>query len=224
MIYGRFRAGETNAELTWMGGAPGPLRRGPAAVTGPATSAAAGWSHPSASGGHALAAQIIPGRSLLGPAGVLRYPSTSLLRATPGSASVIPPATEADLPNRQGPCLRNSSPATPLRRQKCLFSDHGIATSSPIKAVTTHESDGSRASSHPGLYHPAHHRHHPPSTAVRDGKRSNSLPRRPAPREVGGPQGTQEGIQGDTGSPAAHRRSGNRASLRIQRRGRVVFD
>ena len=83
MIYGRFRAGETNAELTWMGGAPGPLRRGPAAATGPATSAAAGRSHPSASGGHALAAQIIPGRSLVGPAGVLRYPSTSLLRATP---------------------------------------------------------------------------------------------------------------------------------------------
>jgi len=122
------------------------------------------------------------GRSLPGPAGVLRYPSTSLLRATPGSASVIPPATEADLPNRQGPCLRNSSPSTPLRRQKCLFSDRGNETSSSIKAVTTHKSDDCQASSQPGLYHPARPRHHPPPTAVRDGKRSNSFPSRPTPR------------------------------------------
>ena len=130
------------------------------------------------------------GRSLLGPAGVLRYPSTSLLHATPGSASVIPPATEADLPNRQGPCLRNSSPGTPLCRQKCLFPDRENKTSSSIKAVTAHKSDGSQASSHPGLYHPAQHRHHPPPTAVRDGKRSNSFPSCPTPRGMGGPQRT----------------------------------
>lgn len=142
------------------------------------------------------------GRSLLGPAGVLRYPSTSLLRATPGSASVIPPATEADLPNRQGPCLRNSSPGTPLRRQKCLFPDRENETSSSIKAATAHKSDDCQASSQPGLYHPARRRHHPPPTAVRDGKRSNSSPSCPTPRGMGGPQGTQEGTQGDTGSPS----------------------
>jgi len=34
MIYGRFRAGETSAELTWIGSAPGPLRQGPATATG----------------------------------------------------------------------------------------------------------------------------------------------------------------------------------------------
>jgi hypothetical protein len=149
------------------------------------------------------------GRSLLGPAGVLRYPSTSLLRATPGSASVIPPATEADLPNRQGPCLRNSSPATPLRRQKCLFPDRENATYGSIKAVTTHRSKACQASSQSGLYHPARRWHHPPPTAVRDGKRSNSFPSRPTPREAGGPPGTQEGPPGGHGSPAAHRRSGN---------------
>src|SRR5581483_6860997 len=82
MIYGRFRAGETCAELTWIG-ASGPLRPGPATATGPATSAAARRSGPPASGGHARTGQAIPGRSILGPAGVLRYPSTSLLRATP---------------------------------------------------------------------------------------------------------------------------------------------
>ena len=166
------------------------------------------------------------GRSLLGPAGVLRYPSTSLLRATPGSASVIPPATEADLPNRQGPCLRNSSPGTPLRRQKCLFPVHENGTSSSIKAVTTHKSDGRQASSQPGLYHPAQRWHHPPPTAVRDGKRSNSLPSRPTP--VGA--GMHEGCCLDLTSvpvkvPKRHTALGEPgASLRNQRRGRVVFD
>jgi hypothetical protein len=83
MIYGRFRAGETNATLTWIEGASGPRQRGPATATGPATDVAAGRSRPLAIGGHALAGQVIQGRSILGPAGVLRYLSTSLLRATP---------------------------------------------------------------------------------------------------------------------------------------------
>jgi len=196
MIYGRFRAGETSAELTWIGGAPGPLRRGPATVTGPATSAAAGLSRPPAIGGRALAGQVIQGRSILGPAGVLRYPSTSLLRATPGSASVIPPATEADLPNRQGPCLRKPSPGTPLRRHKCLFPGRENKTYSTIEAVRTQKFKRCRANSRPGLYHPAGRRHHPSPTAVRDGKRSNSLPSCPTPGPL----------------------------LRTGHRGRVVFD
>jgi hypothetical protein len=203
MIYGRFRAGETSAELTWIGGASGPLQRGPATAAGPATGIATGRSRPPASGGRDLVGQVIRSRSILGPAGVLRYPSTSLLRATPGSASVIPPATEADLPNRQGPCLRNSSPATPLRRQKCLFPDRENATYGSIKAVTTHRSKACQASSQSGLYHPARRWHHPPPTAVRDGKRSNSFPSRPTPREAGGPPGTQEGPRADTG-PQRH--------------------
>ena len=67
MIYGRFRAGETSAALTpiRIDGASGPLRRGPATALSPSTK------------------QVVKGRSILGPAGVLRYPSTSLLRATP---------------------------------------------------------------------------------------------------------------------------------------------
>jgi len=207
MIYGRFRAGETNAELPWIGGAPGPLRRGPAAAMGPATSAAAGRSHPSASGDHALAAQIIPGPEPPWASRSLAVSQHFPPSRHPGSASVIPPATEADLPNRQGPCLRNSSSSTPLRRQKCLFSDRGNETSSSIKAVTTHKSYDCQASSQPGLYHPARHRHHPPPTVVRDGKRSNSFPSRPTPR-VGGPQGTQEGCRLDFTSVRVTQRVG----------------
>ena len=39
----------------------------------------------------------------------------------PGSTTVIPPATAADLPNQQGPCLRNSSGCTPRPPHKRLF-------------------------------------------------------------------------------------------------------
>src|SRR6266702_6259031 len=83
MIYERFRTDETSAKLTWIDGASGPLRRGPATAMGPATDVAAGQSRPPTSGGHDPSGQVIQGRSFLGPAGVLRYPSTSLLRATP---------------------------------------------------------------------------------------------------------------------------------------------
>src|SRR5512146_2718764 len=83
MIYGRLRAGETSAELAWIGGASGPLRRGPATAMGPATGVATGRPCPPASGGRDPVGQVIRSRSILGPAGVLRYPSTSLLRATP---------------------------------------------------------------------------------------------------------------------------------------------
>src|SRR6266849_8440482 len=67
---------------------------------------------PPGSGGHDPVGQVIQGWSILGPAGVLRYPSTSLLRATPAPHPVIQPSTAADLPNGQGPCLRNSSART----------------------------------------------------------------------------------------------------------------
>jgi hypothetical protein len=59
----------------------------------------------------------------------------------PGSITVIPSATAADLPNRQGPCLRNSSGGTPRPPDKRLFP---VATSArknwtliPIRAATT---------------------------------------------------------------------------------------
>jgi hypothetical protein len=77
MIYERFRAGETTAKPAWNDGASGPLRRGPATGTCPATSATAGRSRPLASGGHDPAEQVTLGWSIHGPAGVLRYPSTS---------------------------------------------------------------------------------------------------------------------------------------------------
>lgn len=106
MVSARFRAGKTSARLTWMGRATGPA--GPAGL---AIRVAAIPMEPPGSGGHDLTGQVIQGWSILGSAGVLRYPSTSLLRATPAPHPVIQPSTAADLPNGQGPCLRNSSPA-----------------------------------------------------------------------------------------------------------------
>ena len=91
MVAERFRAGETSARLAWTGRMTHPRRRGPAAATGPSgpvgpmnslVRVAAGQPRPSASGGHDPARHTIQGRSILGPAGVLRYPSTSLLCAT----------------------------------------------------------------------------------------------------------------------------------------------
>jgi hypothetical protein len=79
MIYERFRAGETTAKPAWNNGASGPLRRGPATGTSPATDATARRSCPPVSGGHDPTVQVILGWSIPGPAGVLRYPSTSLL-------------------------------------------------------------------------------------------------------------------------------------------------
>ena len=91
MVSEGFRAGETSARLAWTGRMTGPRRCGPAAATGPAgpvgpmnslVRVAAGQPRLSASGGHDPARRTIQGRSILGPAGVLRYPSTSLLCAT----------------------------------------------------------------------------------------------------------------------------------------------
>jgi len=89
MVSERFRADETNAKLTRIGRTAGPRRREPADATrpaglvDPAVRVAAEQPRPPASGGHDPAGRVIRGWSILGPAGVLRYPSTSLLRATP---------------------------------------------------------------------------------------------------------------------------------------------
>src|SRR4029077_1185472 len=70
MVSERFRAGETSARLTWTGRATGPQYRGPVAAARPAGPVVL------------VAGQVIQGRSIHGPAGLLRYTSTSLLRAT----------------------------------------------------------------------------------------------------------------------------------------------
>src|SRR5207237_10179416 len=57
--------------------------RQPPAVACPGPSAATRPSRPPGSGAHDPAGQVILGWSIHGPAGVLRFPSTSLLRATP---------------------------------------------------------------------------------------------------------------------------------------------
>lgn len=116
MVSARFRPGKTSARLTWMGRATGP-----AGPVGPAIRVAARPTEPPGSGGHDPTGQVFQGWSILGPAGVLRYPSTSLLRATPAPHPVIQPSTTADLPNGQGPCLRNSSARTGPVSCKCLF-------------------------------------------------------------------------------------------------------
>jgi len=182
MVSARFRADETSANLTWMGLTADTRRQRPAAAVRLAAR----------SGVRVAAGHIIRDRSVLGVSRTVAISQHVPPSRFPGSTTVIPPVNAADLPNRQGPCLRNSSPSTPLRRQKCLFPDRGNETSSSIKAVTTHKSDGCQTSSQPGLYHPARPRHHPPPTAVRDGKRSNSFPNRPLPCGES-PTRTQEG-------------------------------
>src|SRR5215469_2997228 len=71
MISARFRAGETSARLTWTGRTTGSRRREPVAATGPEGPVI-----------RVAAGQVIQGRSVLGSAGLLRSPSTSLLSAT----------------------------------------------------------------------------------------------------------------------------------------------
>lgn len=61
--------------------------------------------------------------------------------ALPGSTPVIPSSTAADLPNRQGPCLRNPSACTPPPSVKRLFPAvtvfPGNRTLTYMRAVTT---------------------------------------------------------------------------------------
>src|SRR5260370_22836060 len=85
MVYERFRAGETSAGQAWMGRTTGPQRRRLVAVTksaDPAIRVAIELPRTPTGDSRDPAGHVIQGRSILGPAGVLRYPSTSLLRAT----------------------------------------------------------------------------------------------------------------------------------------------
>ncbi len=184
MIYGRFRAGETSAELAWIGGASGSAATGTGDRHGPSdrrrhgTVTSACERRPrSRRAGHQEPERPWASRSL---AVSQHFPPSR----HPGSASVIPPATAADLPNRQGLCLRNSSAGAPLRRHKCLFGDGENKTFGAIAAVTTQKIKSRQANSPLGLYHPVRHRHHPSPTAVRDGKRSNSPRLSRSPRVV----------------------------------------
>ena len=72
MVSARFRADETSAKLTWMGLTADTRRQRPAAAVRLAAR----------SGVRVAAGHIIQDRSVLGSAGLLRSPSTSLLRAT----------------------------------------------------------------------------------------------------------------------------------------------
>ena len=86
MVYVQFRTYGTRGRLAWIDHTTGPPRRGPVAATGPAGPTVAIFAaqpKPPPSCGRSRAGHAIQGRSILGPAGVLRYPSTSLLRATP---------------------------------------------------------------------------------------------------------------------------------------------
>ena len=72
MVSARFRAGETSAKLSWAG---------LTAVMRGQKPAAAIWLA-AGSGVRVAAGHIIQGRSVLGQTGLLRSPSTALLRAT----------------------------------------------------------------------------------------------------------------------------------------------
>ena len=64
----------------------------------------------------------------------------------PGSSPVIQPATAADLPNRQGPCLRNSSAHMGLARHNVYchpsHSSQKKGTFAYIQALTARRPDG----------------------------------------------------------------------------------
>src|SRR5882757_10556651 len=103
MVSARFRADETSAKLTWMGLTAGIRRQKPTGATwlaggfrGPRRRRAhhPGSERPWVSRTVAISQHVPPSRY-------------------PGSTTVIPSATVADLPNRQGPCLQNSSGGTP---------------------------------------------------------------------------------------------------------------
>ena len=88
MVSVRFRTDTTSAKLAWIGLTTGPQLRGPVAamkLTGlsfPAVRVATEQPRAPTTCGPDRARQVIQGRSILGPAGLLLYPSTSLLRAT----------------------------------------------------------------------------------------------------------------------------------------------
>ena len=125
MVYERFRTDESSARLAWIGRTTGPRRRGPVAAPKQAVHPLRSGS-PQGSRNHQLPATTTA-RSRSSRAGaslgqqeccdIPARPSFAL----PGSTPVIQPSTAADLSNRQGPCLRNSSVHTGPASHKCLL-------------------------------------------------------------------------------------------------------
>jgi len=103
MVSARFRADEKSAKLTWMGLTAGMRRQKPAAAVWPTAR----------SGARVAARHIIQDRSVPGVSRTVAISQHVPPSRFPGSTTVIPPVNAADLPNRQGPCLRNSSGCTP---------------------------------------------------------------------------------------------------------------
>src|SRR6185369_12232138 len=110
MVSARFRADETSANLTWMGLTADTRRQRPAAAVRLAAR----------SGVRVAAGHIIRDRSVLGVSRTVAISQHVPPSRFPGSTTVIPSVNAADLPNRQGPCLRNSSGCTPRASDKRL--------------------------------------------------------------------------------------------------------
>src|SRR5690349_23812094 len=134
MVSARFRADETSAKLTWMGLTADVRRQKTcrrrttgSSFRGPRRRGAhhPGSERPWVSRTVAISQHVPPSRY-------------------PGSTTVIPSATVADLPNRQGPCLQNSSGGTPGPPDKRLSPVATLArknwTFITIRAVTTRPS------------------------------------------------------------------------------------
>ena len=131
MVSARFRADETSANLTWMGLTADTRRQRPAAAVRLAAR----------SGVRVAAGHIIRDRSVLGVSRTVAISQHVPPSRFPGSTTVIPPVNAADLPNRQGPCLRNSSGCTPRGSDKRLYPVVSLGqknwTFAPIWAVMT---------------------------------------------------------------------------------------
>src|SRR6185437_8717074 len=131
MVSARFRADETSAKLTWMGLTADTRRQRPAAAVRLAAR----------SGVRVAAGHIIRDRSVLGVSRTVAISQHVPPSRFPGSTTVIPPVNAADLPNRQGPCLRNSSGCTPRGSDKRLYPLVTLGqknwTFAPIWAVMT---------------------------------------------------------------------------------------
>src|SRR3954447_15445764 len=138
MIYKRFRAGETTAKPAWNDSASVRYdgNRRPAYAQR-SSSSRDDRVRPSAAAMTRRSRSSWAG-AFIGQQECCDIPALPSFALTPGSASVIPPATAADLPNRQRPCLRNSSARTPLRRHKCLLPAQEIQTLAAEWAATTH--------------------------------------------------------------------------------------
>ena len=141
MVSARFRADETSAKLTWMGLTADVRRQKTcrrrttgSSFRGPRRRGAhhPGSERPWVSRTVAISQHVPPSRF-------------------PGSTTVIPSVNAADLPNRQGPCLRNSSGCTPRASDKRLSP---VVTPGPRK-LDIHPYIGSNDAARTCLYRPA---------------------------------------------------------------------